>query len=311
MAGSERAARKTPSPSSSSSSGISSALAAIPKSRFWPKAKPKEPKEKEEKESEEEFGHNLDPYQALGFLEHEQVFAKAKAQPEAIHAEPGYQPEAGYRLAGQIAAKARSAFRMEKARRDKPPVGSQTKPRWRAVWCHERCHKADAATLRAQLQVSISRFQGELVSQKTASKFKLWLEDDSSAGVVPEEKGEGGGFYVLLSDWRQLKPCLEILEEEGAAQPAAVILLCANVAKAQIWNKSRPPASFPLHMLQLDEEEAWVSQLEKIIGRLIAPSAPSDSAPVATSTSPAWDRSGDVCRGAQPLWYPATTRFSL
>eukprot|EP00913_Durusdinium_trenchii_P033501 g31364.t1 len=91
--------------------------------------------------------------------------------------------------------------------------------------------KADAATLRAQLQVSISRFQGELVSQKTASKFKLWLEDDSSAGVVPEEKGEGhcvlrrcrkaamfrkkrgGGFYVLLSDWRQLKPCLEILEE--------------------------------------------------------------------------------------------------
>ena len=54
--------------------------------------------------------------EALGFLEHEQVFAKAcgsvhnpvwvspliqaKAQPEAIHAEPGYQPEAGYRLAG-------------------------------------------------------------------------------------------------------------------------------------------------------------------------------------------------------------------
>eukprot|EP00913_Durusdinium_trenchii_P024454 g22957.t1 len=80
MAGSERAAgtleqsrlhgkmqkrceaRKTPSPSSSSSSGISSALAAIPKSRFWPKAKPKEPKEpkeKEEKESEESFGKRM------------------------------------------------------------------------------------------------------------------------------------------------------------------------------------------------------------------------------------------------------------
>ena len=64
-----------------------------------------------------------------------------------------------------------------------------------------------------------------------ATELVRFVLSEMATGVVPEEKGEGhcvlrrcrkaamfrkkqgGGFYVLLSDWRQLKPCLEILEE--------------------------------------------------------------------------------------------------
>eukprot|EP00434_Breviolum_minutum_P044238 symbB.v1.2.039493.t1/scaffold6603.1/size28196/2 len=82
--------------------------------------------------------------------------------------------------------------------------------RWHAVWCHERCHKTDAATLRAQLQLVISRYNGELICQKTAGKFKLWLDqerDEGGKGATEES------FYILLSDWRQLKPCMDILQD--------------------------------------------------------------------------------------------------
>ena len=44
--------------------------------------------------------------------------------------------------------------------------------RWHAVWCHERCHKTDAATLRAQLQLVISRYNGELICS-LASRYTL------------------------------------------------------------------------------------------------------------------------------------------
>jgi len=138
--------------------------------------------------------------------------------------------------------------------------------RWHAVWCHERCHKTDAATLRAQLQLVISRYNGELICQKTAGKFKLWLDqerDEGGKGTTEES------FYILLSDWRQLKPCMDILQE-GGEQPAAVILLCEQakgVAKAQLWNDSRPPTPFPLHFLHLQEDQ-WVVELEEIISSI-------------------------------------------
>jgi len=135
--------------------------------------------------------------------------------------------------------------------------------RWHAVWCHERCHKTDAATLRAQLQLVISRYNGELICQKTAGKFKLWLDQERGKGATEES------FYILLSDWRQLKPCMDILQE-GVEQPAAVILLCEQakgVAKAQLWNDSRPPTPFPLFFLQLQEDQ-WVVELEEIISSI-------------------------------------------
>lgn len=151
-----------------------------------------------------------------------------------------------------------------------------------AVWCHERCHKHDAAMLRAQLQLIMSRFEGELICQKTAGKFKLWLDDhsvkpDAPSGRATPGSGSAGsgnqcGFYVLLSDWRQLKPCMDILAEEEAKQPAAVILLCEQkgFAKAQLWNESRPSTSFPLYFLQI-QEDRWVAELEQIISHVKQP----------------------------------------
>eukprot|EP00435_Cladocopium_sp_Y103_P052592 s551_g16.t1 len=182
-----------------------------------------------------------------------------------------------------------------------------------AVWCHERCHKHDAATLRAQLQLIMSRFEGELICQKTAGKFKLWLDDHSGKPDAPSGRGTPSsapgsgnqcGFYVLLSDWRQLKPCMDILAEEDAKQPAAVILLCEQkgFAKAQLWNDSRPSTSFPLYFLQI-QEDRWVAELEQIISRVKQPALlqPPWTDTMAMVGTPFYDAVRE----------PLSTRFSL
>mmetsp|Transcript_39518 Transcript_39518/g.91356 ORF Transcript_39518/g.91356 Transcript_39518/m.91356 type:complete len:296 (+) Transcript_39518:110-997(+) len=123
-----------------------------------------------------------------------------------------------------------------------------------AVWCHERSHKSDAAQTRERLQTVLARHDLELVCQKTSCKFKAWQDDVKTS------------LCMLVTDWRQLKPCMDIFEEEPRRQPDVVVLLCEQnkiFLKACAWNESRSAAPFPVHVLTT-EDANWTHKLEQV-----------------------------------------------
>ncbi|CAL1138659.1 unnamed protein product [Cladocopium goreaui] len=97
---------------------------------------------------------------------------------------------------------------------------------WRPADCDEKsCQEGkemerDGKRVCIRILHAARAYHGES-SQKTAGKFKLWLDDHSGKPDAPSGRGTPGsaisgnqcGFYVLLSDWRQLKPCMDILAE--------------------------------------------------------------------------------------------------
>lgn len=314
----------------------------IPTSRFWPSDNDQlQESGQSASGSFQSFGHNF--HNLDYFRQQEDFFATLDAgeevNPQAKGAKGGYPwGSAGLSMAAKAMgsvlrsvavpkaeAPAPASFAMDpctairvnsaSVAKSAPASASAVGTRgtaFQAVWCHERCHKHDAAMLRAQLQLIMSRFEGELICQKTAGKFKLWLDDHSGKPDAPSGRGTPGsaisgnqcGFYVLLSDWRQLKPCMDILAEEETQQPAAVILLCEQkgFAKAQLWNDSRPSTSFPLYFLQI-QEDRWVAELEQIISHMKQPALP----------QPPW--TGTMAMVGTPFYdavrEPLSTRFSL
>lgn len=87
---------------------------------------------------------------------------------------------------------------------------------WRLVWCHERCHKEDMAVAREALSAAVSSSGGRLVVLKKQKQFSAW----ASRGQRPP--------YVLITGWREAKPCLRTLERalSPADCPVAAIVLC-------------------------------------------------------------------------------------
>jgi len=293
--------------------GLADTGTTIPGSRFWP--------EQMMQATEEEDGHVLD-------LKHILAFA---GQAEPVEKEQGSPSEASSNSVTQkiinsgagIMAKAKALWPRGKSlprvtsssssgttgypSNAPPSHGKERSPRrrWYAVWCHERSHKSDASPLRSQLQSVLGRHNAELVCQKTSCKFKLWLE------------GEPDGFYLLISDWRQLKPCMDIFAEADVPRPAAVILLCerANIyAKATAWNDTRPKMPFPVYMLKT-EEESWQDQLDEICRAAVSKTTDQQrtqlaAAPAVGAEAGAWVGDSPPAVGSS-LAIRSTTRFSL
>ena len=308
----------------------SSEAPAIPRSKFWPEQRMVSPPP-----PIDEPGHVLDLWQVLSqsgdvAKVKEQgspseassssvtqmlinsgtgVMAKAKALLPGSEALPRW----GSRTLSSVSAAA--GYLREAPHASHDPPGEQpsfaargSKPesprhRWYGVWCHERSYKSDTSPLRSQLTYMLGRHNAELVCQKTAGKFKLWLE------------GEQDGFYLLISDWRQLKPCMDIFAEESVPQPAAVVLLCEQAkaySKAQSWNDSRPQADFPVYVLKTGDE-GWQEQLEAIClsmrGSLREPRKAQEQ--VANLPEPGASEEAPARTSAAGREIRSTTRFSL
>eukprot|EP00931_Biecheleriopsis_adriatica_P099261 TRINITY_DN7365_c0_g2_i1.p1 TRINITY_DN7365_c0_g2~~TRINITY_DN7365_c0_g2_i1.p1 ORF type:complete len:282 (-),score=19.47 TRINITY_DN7365_c0_g2_i1:218-1000(-) len=105
---------------------------------------------------------------------------------------------------------------------------------WYLVWCHERCHKPDAAKLRDMLLKVAAEGGGSIVLHKKSNKLLEWLAR------------HGESRYVLLSDWREAKPCLEGLGcSEGVVkgQPLAFCVYCESMKtyeRALEWAQGIP-----------------------------------------------------------------------
>lgn len=104
--------------------------------------------------------------------------------------------------------------------------------RWQLVWCHERCYKTECDEKRQALSNTAQCTGGELVCFKKSKKFEEWLE------------GNQGTPYILLADWREVKPCLQVAVEQLPCNRPVYTLVLAEVPsqheRAVAWAQSLP-----------------------------------------------------------------------
>jgi len=82
------------------------------------------------------------------------------------------------------------------------------------VWCEERCNKADQATYQQSIAKVSRRLGAHMVLIKKADKFNAWLQREKRAP------------YALLSSWRELKPCINIvMSYPPEERPRQIVLL--------------------------------------------------------------------------------------
>merc|ERR1719284_57455 len=86
---------------------------------------------------------------------------------------------------------------------------------WQLIWCHERCHKHDCDGKRAIIVNAAEESQASPVCLKKAAKYAAWLEQ---AQRPP---------YALLTDWREVKPCLDAAKlHPPRNHPVFTVILC-------------------------------------------------------------------------------------
>jgi len=123
---------------------------------------------------------------------------------------------------------------------------------WKVVWCYEHCHKKECSSQRRALAVASEKHGASLVCLKKAAKLGDWSAKQCRA------------LYVLVTDWRELKPCLDIFKQEDSTNhPSFTVVVCANprsFEKASQWARRISPCR--LHLCK------GVEPVEKFIAAL-------------------------------------------
>lgn len=169
--------------------------------------------------------------------------------------------------------------------RQNPTNSTNSTWTWRLVWCHERCHKQENEGLRRVLGDAARNAGASLVCLKKASKFAVWLR---SAQRPP---------YVLLTDWRELKPCINTAKQVHISnQPTFTIVFCKDARhyeRASAWAKSLPPRADPVHVCKdLTFLKAFLADLATrvVAGTLShrAEESANNAFPTSSSRAPSW-----------------------
>jgi len=108
----------------------------------------------------------------------------------------------------------------------------------RVVWCHEHCHKSHNDVWRQTLWRTCREHEASLVCHKKAAKFEAWL----SCAKQPD--------YILVTDWREAKPCMEVILK--GFRYAEMIVYCDTenmFRKASEWARSLPPEAGPVYVV--------------------------------------------------------------
>jgi len=118
-------------------------------------------------------------------------------------------------------------------------IGSvSTKPWWRIVWCHERCHKQENQALCQGLRADAANRGSFLVCLKKAAQFVLWVRRMRRPP------------FVLVTDWREAQPCTKCLATlPEVSRPFQIVVLCESqrqLGKASAWAQSLPSESGPV-----------------------------------------------------------------
>jgi len=111
------------------------------------------------------------------------------------------------------------------------------------VWCSERCYKAENDERRERLTELAQSAGATLILLKKAHKFAAWL---AKAQRPP---------YILLTDWREAKPSLQVAAQEPVHnQPVFSLVVCDDEEKAyeraKQWMDELPPRADPVHVVK-------------------------------------------------------------
>lgn len=114
---------------------------------------------------------------------------------------------------------------------------------WRLVWCHERCLKEENEVRRKVLSEAARECGALLICLKKANKFEKWL--------VQEHRPP----FVLLTDCKEVKPCVNIVSSLQAhqSQLAFTIALCdteSDFNRVSLWTQSLPVCNYQVHVWQ-------------------------------------------------------------
>jgi len=112
--------------------------------------------------------------------------------------------------------------------------------RWQVVWCHEHCYKPPCAEWRNALAEASQEAGATLRCMKKAFQFVDW---SAVHGNVPS---------VLLTDWREVKQCMEyVLQRCPQNKPMLTVVLCGNSKqyyRASSWAKGLAESSGRVHV---------------------------------------------------------------
>lgn len=75
---------------------------------------------------------------------------------------------------------------------------------WLMIWCHERCYKPERSELRAHLTDVAMSLNAGILCMKKAVKYETWMKRSNSR------------THVLITDWREAKPCLQAMQDSRA-----------------------------------------------------------------------------------------------
>jgi len=117
------------------------------------------------------------------------------------------------------------------------------------IWCHERCHKNENQARRDAFQSSATLTGAQALLCKKTKQFSHWLE-----------RSTGEERYVLITDWREAQPCMQVIAKSLAdstphASMEMVIVLCESEKqgiRAIEWRQSLDPQQGSVHVYQRD-----------------------------------------------------------
>mmetsp|Transcript_55968 Transcript_55968/g.157716 ORF Transcript_55968/g.157716 Transcript_55968/m.157716 type:complete len:302 (+) Transcript_55968:56-961(+) len=131
----------------------------------------------------------------------------------------------------------------------------QTSAWWRLVWCHERCHKQECEPRRKFIGEQAGEAGADMVCLKKAGKFAMWLAQAQRPS------------FALLTDWREVKPCLQTAAAHRPQNRPAFTIILAELPRhherASAWAQGLSPRADPVHICQ------DVSQLNMFIADLV------------------------------------------
>jgi hypothetical protein len=134
-------------------------------------------------------------------------------------------------LALEVASTSSQRSRASSSRASSSSSSAETEqPSWSLVWCNERCHKSDADAFRLEITEHVEKAGGELLRFKKALGFEKWLLE------LPQKPS------VLLADWREAKPCLEIVAD-SVVKPCSMLVYTINDKQFKMatrWHATLP-----------------------------------------------------------------------
>mmetsp|Transcript_39861 Transcript_39861/g.70103 ORF Transcript_39861/g.70103 Transcript_39861/m.70103 type:complete len:330 (-) Transcript_39861:25-1014(-) len=141
----------------------------------------------------------------------------------------------------------------------------------RVVWCHEHCHKAHNDARRRDLWRLCHEHGSSIVCVKKAAKLAASSVSSTQAGCI------------LITDWREAKPCMDIDFTQKGSKLLLMIVFCEN---EQVFSKaSKWAANLPLTDVRICPARSFDEVAELLVDSLQRPGAhPSEPRLPATRT---------------------------